>query len=47
MARREGQRRPESAAHGGKSWKPEALLGQFKEKRCFYGPQLGPGTQEV
>lgn len=42
-ARREGQRRLASAARGGKSEEPEALLGQFKRSDVFIAV-LCPGT---
>lgn len=46
MARREGQRRPASAARGGKSEEPEAFLGQFKRSDVFIA-ELCPGTEAV
>lgn len=46
MARREGQRRLASAARGGKSEEPEALLGQFRRSDVFIA-ELCPGTQAV
>lgn len=46
VARREGQRRPASAARGGKSEEPEALLGQFKRSDVFIA-ELCPGTEAV
>lgn len=46
VARREGQRRLASAARGGKSEEPEALLGQFKRSDVFTA-ELWSGTEAV
>lgn len=46
MARREGQRRPASAARGRKLEEPEALLGQFKRSDVFIA-ELCPEMEAV